>query len=72
MSPAERDRRVQALATVLPFFRLCMDDELVGLILSETESIPSDEFGRRIVHVRRHGDHAGNIIVQLLAEVPRG
>jgi hypothetical protein len=40
VSVSEKQRRLRALERILPFFRLCADAELVGVVLEETADIP--------------------------------
>lgn len=60
-------RRVAALERLLPFFRIAPDEDVIAIILEETNGIPVAEFEQRAAVLIRRGDHAGNVIAQLLA-----
>jgi len=68
VSVSEKQRRLRALERLLPFFRLCADAELVGVVLEETADIPTPEFERRCLRVLRDGDHGGNILREIRKE----
>lgn len=58
--------RSDALADVLPFFRLCPEAAMVATILRETAELSDDEFRARCRRVIREGDHGGNVVREIL------
>ena len=73
MANASESRRRELLADLLPLFRLCADDQLVGVILRETADL-SDAAFERACRAAMRGDTQGNPIERIRAhssEQPR-
>ena len=65
MLTAAKRTRVEALESLLPFFRLHADEALIATVVRETADLDDEAFFAGCDGALRAGRHEGNVIAEL-------